>query len=278
MLAADKTTESSTSTSSSTRSTRETRKGLQNVIQGFAAQYDGKGREANESAKYFNPALSTTRRLVDQLDPDEGDAHATSSSTPRSAVTALAERRDDLAELVGNANATAAAIGARERRARAGARPAADHAARGNTTFVNLRATLDDLDVLVDASKPATRELAPFLRELRPLVARRAARRSATCALLVTPRGADNDLRRRDAQAPAPPAGRDARRFANSTQALRKSQPVLEFIRPYAPELVGWFRDFGQGAAELRRQRPLRAHPADLQRVLRSPTTRPAAC
>jgi phospholipid/cholesterol/gamma-HCH transport system substrate-binding protein len=24
---------------------------------------------------------------------------------------------------------------------------------------------------------------------------------------------------------------------------------VLEFIRPYIPELVGWFRDFGVGAA-----------------------------
>ena len=41
---------------------------------------------------------------------------------------------------------------------------------RANSTFVNLRATLDDLDVLVDASKPATKDLAPFLRELRPLV------------------------------------------------------------------------------------------------------------
>ncbi len=28
-----------------------------------------------------------------------------------------------------------------------------------------------------------------------------------------------------------------------------KLQPVLEFVRPYAPELVGWFRDFGGGAA-----------------------------
>ena len=24
---------------------------------------------------------------------------------------------------------------------------------------------------------------------------------------------------------------------------------MLEFLRPYAPELVGWFRDFGQSAA-----------------------------
>ena len=42
---------------------------------------------------------------------------------------------------------------------------------KANTTFVNLRAALDDLDVLVAESKPATKDLAPFLRALRPLVA-----------------------------------------------------------------------------------------------------------
>jgi phospholipid/cholesterol/gamma-HCH transport system substrate-binding protein len=37
--------------------------------------------------------------------------------------------------------------------------------------------------------------------------------------------------------------------FRNGRQALIKAQPVLEFARPYTPDLVGWFRDFGQGAA-----------------------------
>ena len=30
---------------------------------------------------------------------------------------------------------------------------------------------------------------------------------------------------------------------------MRKGQPVIDFLRPYSPDLVGWFRDFGQGAA-----------------------------
>ena len=37
--------------------------------------------------------------------------------------------------------------------------------------------------------------------------------------------------------------------FDQSRLALQRSQPVLEFIRPYTPEFVGWLRDFGQGAA-----------------------------
>ena len=28
-----------------------------------------------------------------------------------------------------------------------------------------------------------------------------------------------------------------------------QGQPVVEFIRPYTPDFVGWLRDFGQGAA-----------------------------
>ena len=31
--------------------------------------------------------------------------------------------------------------------------------------------------------------------------------------------------------------------------ALNKSEPVLEFIRPYTPDFTGWLRDFGQSTA-----------------------------
>jgi phospholipid/cholesterol/gamma-HCH transport system substrate-binding protein len=112
---------------------------------------------------------------------------------------------------------------------------------------VNLRATLDDLDVLVAASKPATKDLAPFLRELRPLIEDS---RPVIHDLreAVTRPGADNDLLDATRKMPrlqqvASPA------FRNGRRALIQAQPVLEFARPYTPELVGWFRDFGQGAA-----------------------------
>ena len=38
---------------------------------------------------------------------------------------------------------------------------------RSNTTFVNLRALLDDLDPLVAESKPVAKKLSPFLADLR---------------------------------------------------------------------------------------------------------------
>ncbi len=49
----------------------KTRRGLQNVIQGSATQYAGKGPQVNESAKYFSPAISTTDQLVKELNRDQ---------------------------------------------------------------------------------------------------------------------------------------------------------------------------------------------------------------
>jgi phospholipid/cholesterol/gamma-HCH transport system substrate-binding protein len=223
-----------------------TRGDLSDVIKGFATQYEGKGDAAGQSARYFNPLLSTSRRLVQEVTEDEGALTRFLVNSSR-AATAIAERRDDLAGLVGNANATARAIGQENAAlARAlGLLPTTLR--RANTTFVNLRATLDDLDVLVAESKPATRDLAPFLRELRPLVAD-ARPTIRDLRELVRRPGDDNDLVEATRKLPrlqqvATPAFRTGRR------ALQDSQPVLEFIRPYTPDLVGWFRDFGQGAA-----------------------------
>jgi phospholipid/cholesterol/gamma-HCH transport system substrate-binding protein len=225
---------------------QRTRGDLRDLVRGFAVQYRGKGGEAGEAIKYFNPLLSTSRRLVGEVTEDEGVLTRFLVDSSR-LVTSLAERRDDLSGLVANTNAAARAIGSENvALARAlGLLPTTLR--RASTTFVNLRATLDDLDVLVAESKPATRELAPFLRELRPLVAdarptirdlRRLVRRS----------GADNDLT--DATRDLPAVQRVATpAFRNGREALVRLQPVLEFLRPYTPELTGWLRDFGGGAA-----------------------------
>jgi phospholipid/cholesterol/gamma-HCH transport system substrate-binding protein len=224
----------------------KTRKGLQNVIQGGATQYKGKGQQANEAAEYFNPALSTTRALVNQATADQ-QALSDFLANGSAVTQALAQRSADITNLVTNANATTGAI-ARERAALSeDLQRLPVTLRRANTTFVNLRATLDDLDVLVDASKPATKRLAPLFRQLRPLV-RDARPTIADLRALINSPGPDNDLT--DLLNKAPSLARNATpAFKNGTTALRKSIPVLTFIRPYTPELVGFLRDFGQGAS-----------------------------
>jgi phospholipid/cholesterol/gamma-HCH transport system substrate-binding protein len=224
----------------------KTRRGLQNVIQGTAAQYEGQGANVQQAAKYFSPALSTSSALVRELNRDSATFEQFIVNSSRT-VTAIASRRDDLANLVTNTNTTAKAIGDENvALARAlGLLPATLRQA--NTTFVNLRSTLDDLDVLVAASKPATKNLAKFFSQLRPLV-HDARPTIHDLSLLISRPGPNNDLvnllaKMPNLQSTAQPV------FAHSITALNKTEPVVKFIRPYTPDFVGWMRDFGQGAA-----------------------------
>ena len=224
----------------------KTRASLQQFIQGNATWYQGKGKQANEATKYLGPALSSTRRVANELVSDQASLNRFLIYTART-TKALASRRADLANLVTNANTTAGAIGS-ENVALAQALGLLPGTLRkANTTFVNLRATLDDLDVLVAASKPATKDLARFLRELRPLV-QEARPTVADLDTLVHRSGPGNDLTDLLRKAPALEAAAKPA-FANSITALRRSTPVLKFIRPYSADFVGWLRDFGQGAA-----------------------------
>lgn len=224
----------------------DARKSLQNVIRGSAAQYDGKGRQANRAAEYFNPALSSTSRLVNEITRDQKVFTDFLVSSSR-VVTTLADKRDQLSSLVGNANQAAAAIGDEREALDRSLAVLPATLRRANTTFVNLRSTLDDLDVLVAESKPATKDLARFLRELRPLVADARPTIADLRKLVRTP-GEGNDLVELVRKAPGlEKVARPA--LANGIEAFEKSTPVLKFIRPYTPDLVGWLRDFGQGAS-----------------------------
>jgi phospholipid/cholesterol/gamma-HCH transport system substrate-binding protein len=223
-----------------------TRKGLQNIIQGSAAQYGGKVRQANESIRYFNPALTTSSAVLRELVRDRVVFKHFVTDTAN-VVTDLADRRGDLTQLVGNANATAAAIGS-ENAALARTLDLLPTTMReANTTFVNLRATLDDLDVLVAASKPANKNLARFLRVLRPLV-RDSKPTIRDLRQLVHSPGAGNDLTDLLNKSPKLAALTDTV-FPRSVKALQKAQPVLEYARPYTPDFAGWLTKFGQSAA-----------------------------
>jgi phospholipid/cholesterol/gamma-HCH transport system substrate-binding protein len=224
----------------------KTRASLQRVIRGSAQQFGDKGDQANEAAEYFNPLLSTTREVVNEVDRDTKTLQRFLVDGAK-AMGALGEKRDELTDLVTNANNFAEGIASQNDAFSQALAQLPQTLRRGNSTFVNLRATLNDLDELVDESKPATKELAPLLRELRPLVAR-AEPTIADLRTAIRRPGGNNDLVELTRKQPelakvAGPA------FENTTKALRRSTPVLDFIRPYTPDLVGWFRDFGAGAS-----------------------------
>jgi phospholipid/cholesterol/gamma-HCH transport system substrate-binding protein len=123
-----------------------------------------------------------------------------------------------------------------------------------NTTAVNLRATLDDLDPLVDASKPVATRLGPFFAELRAAAAD-AVPTIRDLDRIVKHKKPDNDLvdltrlqvpLSEIAVGPVKANGATRRgAFPESVRSLEDSLPQLQNFRAYTPELVGWFNDFG---------------------------------
>src|SRR5215207_10719980 len=129
----------------------------------------GCGKELRQGVHYLNPALSTGSRLFEELTRDEPllKRFVVDSAT---LVNTLASRREDLTGVVANLNSTFGALGSQQSALAESIERLPPFLRRANTTFVNLRAALDDVDPLVDTSKPAVRRLGPFLDEARLFV------------------------------------------------------------------------------------------------------------
>jgi phospholipid/cholesterol/gamma-HCH transport system substrate-binding protein len=224
----------------------KTREGLRNLIRGSGTQYDSRGEEAGQSIQYFAPFLGSTSRLTQELALDQ-QVLAQFLKDGADTVSAIAERRDDLTNLVSNTNTAMRAIGDENASLQRALELLPDTLRKANTTFVNLRNTLDDLDKLVNESKPNTKELAPFFRALRPLV-RDARPTIADLNDLIRSPGANNDLIELTAKQPRL-ARLTATIFPRAIRALDRSDPVIEYARGYTPDLVGWITKFGQAAA-----------------------------
>lgn len=244
----------------------ETRRNLRGFYRGLNRAYTGRGEEANRGLLYLSPQLAASTRLFEELrhDPPVLERFLVDSSR---LVTSLAARRDDLAALIANLNSTTRALGT-ERVALAEAIQRFPGFLRtANTTYVNLRATLDELDPFVAASKPVARRLQPYLRELRPFArdARPAVRDLR--ALLRSP-GRENDVlelqrayppladialvtrdRSIDFGTGAVDVGETRGAFPELTEALTDSTPIIAHGRPYTTDFLGWMDDFSHTGA-----------------------------
>jgi phospholipid/cholesterol/gamma-HCH transport system substrate-binding protein len=219
------------------------RRALGQFIQGNADQFRDRGEEANETFKYFGPALNRAGAFVGELNADQNllERFVVSSSK---LATAVAQRGNELSSAVSNANAAFGAI--------AGQNEALDQTLRllppfmrqSNTTFVNLRAALDDLDPLVETAKPATKDLAPFLAELGPVLSK-AVPVFRDFRLSARRKGFANDTAELLGFLPGVQQ-RASRAFPHSERAIEDFQPTLNFARSYTPDIFNGFGKLGQ--------------------------------
>jgi phospholipid/cholesterol/gamma-HCH transport system substrate-binding protein len=227
---------------------------LKQLVRGFATAYDGVGRPTNRGFHYLSPFLSTSRRLFDELTLDSNRFSRLIVDTA-SLSRGLASRSSDLTDFVSNTDRMMGAIGSQNRALAAAVGELPNFMRSFNTTAVNLRATLDDLDPLVNASKPVARRLGPFIHQLRGL-ATDAVPTINDLQHTVSRRGPNNDLiDLTRLQVPlahiaaGPVQANGATRqgaLPESNQALVGGLPALSSLRPYVTNeaLSGWFDDF----------------------------------
>ena len=230
---------------------------VQQFFRGQARQYRGKGAQANAGFRYLNPALSTSSGLFTELNRDNPllshFLHASADLT-----TTLAQRTDDLTNLITNLNITTRALGNQREPLKEALTRFPGFIRTADTTFVNLRGTLDELDPLVKAQRPVARKLPAFFNELRPFV-RNARPTLRDLSRVVRQPGADNDLV--ELNRTFPPLARvalDSQQrngkkrvgaFPEVTKALKDGAPIQAFARAYSPDFVGWFDDFSHTGA-----------------------------
>jgi phospholipid/cholesterol/gamma-HCH transport system substrate-binding protein len=239
----------------------KTRKSLQDFFRNSAAQFRGKEKQQRIAYRYLNPALSTSSRLFNELNRDQPRLERFLIDSA-DLVTNLAQKRDDLAALIGNLNSTFRALGNQRAALAESISLLPPFMRQANTTFVDLRSALDDVDPLVNASKPVAPKLNRLLIQLRPF-ANDARPTVKDLAKIVFQPGPDNDLY--NLQQTFPPvasAALDKKRrspnfgggaksvgnvrgaFPEITKAATDSTPLIAFGRPYTPDLMGWFDDF----------------------------------
>lgn len=245
---------------------KKTRESIQGFFRGGRRQYAGVGDDANRGLPYLKTNLSASSRLFRELtyDPPVLERFIVDSSR---FVTALAEREGELSPLVNHLNRTTRALGSEKEALAEVVTRLPDFMRTANSTYVNLRAALDDVDPLVEASKPVARKLGPFLDELRPF-ANEAVPTIRDLSRVAGSPGKGNDLlelnrtyppladiavdtERRQIDFGTGPVdlGRKRGSFPEAAEAFRDSAPIVGHGRPYTPDFVSWFDDFSQTGA-----------------------------
>ena len=232
---------------------KPTRAALRGFIAGSARQYAGETEAANQGLHYLDPSLSTSSSLFREVNRDTPVLEGFLQNGAR-LTGALAARAAALTGIVHYFNIVARQIGDQRAALAESLLRLPGFMRQSNSTFVDLRAALGDLDPLVDASKPVARRLQPFLPQL-DVLERDARPTVSDLATVIRAPGPSNDLTELVRTfGPLAHEALDTRRrdgadrpgsVPETAKALRDSAPTIAFGRPYTVDFLGWFDDFG---------------------------------
>ncbi len=223
-----------------------TRAGLSGFIQGEAASLQGRGVEANRALKYLAPGLQTTSQLTAELTRDQPtfDQLVVQGAD---ALSTLASRSEQLSQLIANTSTATGAIASQSQALQQALGLLPGTLRQATTTFSGLQTTLNSLDPLVAASKPAVRQLPEFLASLRKVIEAGIPTIGALDDLIHSPSGG-GDLTALAEATPALARIADIA-FPEMIRQLNDSQNQVVTLRQYAPDVVAALTNLGQAGA-----------------------------
>lgn len=227
----------------------ETREGWSNVIQGVSSIYAGDAAEgANKTFKYSGASFSSTQRLMAELSDQDAKLEEFVRNTS-GLMTTLAEVSPTLTEMVSNANTALGAIASENVALSRALQELPPTLRQGNTTFVNLRAALDDVEPLLAANgRAADAGLAGFLRNDVTPVLRKLKPVASNLATTASRPGPDNDTNELlEALIPLQSTARPA--VTAMVRAMNASQEELSETRAYSPDIFNAFGKIGAASA-----------------------------
>jgi phospholipid/cholesterol/gamma-HCH transport system substrate-binding protein len=222
--------------------TPKTKRGLQQLIEGFATQYEGVGHEVNVDSEYFAPALAETNHIFREFVREEKTLDAFLVEAAK-AVSVIGAHGQQLSGLVQNGGKALEALGSQEQSLEKGLKELPAAFGNGKRAFAELPAAFAALEKLAEVSKPNTTTLALFFKRLRSLLGVATPVVSALHTAISRP-GPDNDLT--DFALELPGLAKSLKSSSPAgVKALSESVSKTAPFGPYAPDLQGLFRDFG---------------------------------
>jgi len=224
-----------------------TRHGLSNLIRGEATSLKGKGALANRTLEYLAPGLQSASQVTHELARNE-PAFDGLVVQGADAMKTLASRSSQLSSLIANTATATGAIARQSKALQSALSLLPSTLSRSRHTFAGLDTTLDALDPLVSAAKPASRHLASFASQLHAVSEVATPTVSALDTLIANPQRT-GDLTSL-AQAAPGLLVQSERAFPALIQNFAKSRAQLDYLREYTPDVVAALADVGQASSD----------------------------
>jgi phospholipid/cholesterol/gamma-HCH transport system substrate-binding protein len=216
-----------------------TRKKLNSLTDRLAATLDGREKQANASLESAGPAVQALGAVLREVGTD-GTAIKQLVTQLDNTMTILERRDRSIAQIVDNLGATTAATVTERQALGETLERLPDVLDEAETTLGRVPDTVDATVPLLEDLDPATnrlasvsRDLRPLLQDLRPAVAQLRPTLGSLARLL----GWTPDL-----------MDTGSATLPEANKALTSLTPVLDFLRPYTPEVAGWATNWGSSA------------------------------